>query len=114
LAQWQIEDEAQRQRSFDCMIGELLLATTLPVGIESRSSSAIRMPRDPETRLARGFANLYPVGYGAGCACGIMSAAIDGARTVGRALPQPPPPGHPQSWRSRRFAASGSLLDAGP
>jgi len=58
----------------------------LLVGIESRSSSAIRMPRDSETRLARGFANLYPVGEGAGYAGGIMSAAIDGARSAGRAL----------------------------
>jgi uncharacterized FAD-dependent dehydrogenase len=29
-----------------------------------------------------GFANLYPVGEGAGYAGGIMSAAIDGARSA--------------------------------
>jgi uncharacterized FAD-dependent dehydrogenase len=52
------------------------------VGIESRSSSAIRMPREPESRRAEGFANLYPVGEGAGYAGGIMSAAIDGARSA--------------------------------
>ena len=54
----------------------------LLVGIESRSSSPFRMPRDPETRLATGFDNLYPVGEGAGYAGGIMSAAIDGARSA--------------------------------
>jgi uncharacterized FAD-dependent dehydrogenase len=54
----------------------------LLVGIESRSSSAIRMPREPESRRAEGFANLYPVGEGAGYAGGIMSAAIDGARSA--------------------------------
>jgi len=54
----------------------------LLVGIESRSSGPLRMPRDPKTRLADGFENVYPVGEGAGYAGGIMSAAIDGARTA--------------------------------
>jgi uncharacterized FAD-dependent dehydrogenase len=54
----------------------------LLVGIESRSSGAIRMPRHSESRLAEGFSNLYPVGEGAGHAGGIMSAAIDGARSA--------------------------------
>jgi len=54
----------------------------LLVGIESRSSGPLRMPRDSETRLAAGFENVYPVGEGAGYAGGIMSAAIDGARTA--------------------------------
>ena len=55
-------------------------AAGLLVGLESRSSGPIRMPRDHETALADGFANLYPMGEGAGCAGGITSAAIDGAR----------------------------------
>ena len=54
----------------------------LLVGIESRSSGAIRMPRDAVSRRAQGFENLYPVGEGAGYAGGIMSAAIDGARSA--------------------------------
>jgi len=54
----------------------------LLVGIESRSSGPLRMPRDPRTRIADGFENVYPVGEGAGYAGGIMSAAIDGARTA--------------------------------
>ncbi len=54
----------------------------LLVGIESRSSGPLRMPRDGETRQARGFENLFPVGEGAGQAGGIMSAAIDGARSA--------------------------------
>ena len=52
------------------------------VGIESRSSSALRLPRDPVTRRAHGFDNVFPVGEGAGYAGGIMSAAIDGARSA--------------------------------
>jgi uncharacterized FAD-dependent dehydrogenase len=58
----------------------------LLVGLESRSSGPIRLPRDRESLLAAGFANLYPVGEGAGYAGGIMSAAIDGARAARRFL----------------------------
>jgi uncharacterized FAD-dependent dehydrogenase len=52
------------------------------VGVESRSSGPVRMPRDPTTRRALGFSNLYPVGEGAGFAGGIMSAALDGAHSA--------------------------------
>ncbi|MFO1010017.1 MAG: FAD-dependent oxidoreductase [Planctomycetota bacterium] len=54
----------------------------LLVGLESRSSGPVRMPRDPATRRAARVANLYPVGEGAGWAGGIMSAALDGARSA--------------------------------
>jgi uncharacterized FAD-dependent dehydrogenase len=54
----------------------------LLVGLESRSSGPVRMVRDTMTRRAAGFANLFPVGEGAGYAGGIMSAALDGARTA--------------------------------
>jgi uncharacterized FAD-dependent dehydrogenase len=60
------------------------------VGIESRSSGAVRLPRAPELRVAAGFANLFPVGEGAGYAGGIMSAAIDGARSAQALLCQRP------------------------
>ncbi len=59
------------------------------VGIESRSSSPFRMPRDPESRIAKGFANVYPIGEGAGYAGGIMSAAIDGARSAWALMTHP-------------------------
>ena len=54
-------------------------APGLLLGVESRSSGPIRIPRDRTTRLVRGFSNLQAVGEGAGWAGGIMSAAIDGA-----------------------------------
>jgi uncharacterized FAD-dependent dehydrogenase len=57
----------------------------LLVGLESRSAGPVRIPRDPRTRRASGFTNLFPVGEGAGYAGGIMSAALDGARSA-RAL----------------------------
>jgi len=52
------------------------------VGLESRSSGPLRMPRDRVTHRAVGFANLLPVGEGAGWAGGIMSAALDGAHAA--------------------------------
>ncbi len=54
----------------------------LLVGLESRSSGPVRIPRDRVTRRATGFTNLYPVGEGAGYAGGIMSAALDGANAA--------------------------------
>jgi uncharacterized FAD-dependent dehydrogenase len=71
------------------------------VGLESRSSGPLRMPRGREDRRALGFANLYPVGEGAGYAGGIMSAALDGARAAlalvasGRPDPDPAAPRRP-------------------
>jgi hypothetical protein len=62
----------------------------LLVGLESRSSGPVRMPRVRESRAAVGFANVYPLGEGAGYAGGIMSAALDGAhcaRALARAGP---------------------------
>lgn len=74
---------------FDRQIPGYASDAGLLVGIESRSSGPLRMPRDPETRIATGFENVYPVGEGAGYAGGIMSAAIDGARTAWALLAQP-------------------------
>lgn len=50
------------------------------IGLESRTSSPIRILRDSETLSSTAFTNLYPAGEGAGYAGGIVSAAIDGMR----------------------------------
>jgi uncharacterized FAD-dependent dehydrogenase len=50
------------------------------VGVESRSSSPVRIPRDPETLQHLQIKNLYPCGEGAGYAGGIVSAAMDGMK----------------------------------
>lgn len=47
------------------------------VGVETRTSSPVRILRDPETRESS-IAGLYPVGEGAGYSGGIVSAAVDG------------------------------------
>lgn len=48
------------------------------VGVESRTSSPVRIPRDRETLQHPQIQGLYPCGEGAGYAGGIVSAAIDG------------------------------------
>ncbi len=48
------------------------------LGVESRSSSAVRIPRDKTTLLHTEIQGLYPCGEGAGYAGGITSSALDG------------------------------------
>jgi uncharacterized FAD-dependent dehydrogenase len=51
---------------------------------ESRTSSPVLIPRDPETWQHPNVANLYPCAEGAGYAGGIVSAAIDGMNCVSK------------------------------
>lgn len=55
------------------------------IGVESRTSSPIRIPRDKETLMHVEIDGLYPCGEGAGYAGGILSACMDGQR-VARAI----------------------------
>ncbi|MDB5023904.1 MAG: FAD-dependent oxidoreductase [Mucilaginibacter sp.] len=48
------------------------------VGVESRTSSPVKVPRDKDTLQHPQVAGLFPCGEGAGYAGGIISAAIDG------------------------------------
>ena len=50
------------------------------IGCETRTSSPVRIPRDPATLEHPGLEGLYPCGEGAGYAGGIVSAALDGRR----------------------------------
>lgn len=52
------------------------------IGLESRTSSPVRIPRDGETLHHPDHEGLYPVGEGAGFAGGIVSSAIDGRRAI--------------------------------
>ncbi len=52
------------------------------VGVESRTSSPVRIPRNPETLEHVQIKGLYPCGEGAGYAGGILSAAMDGERVA--------------------------------
>lgn len=52
----------------------------LLLGVESRTSSPVRIPRDPETLQYLSLPGLYPCGEGAGYSGGIVSSALDGIR----------------------------------
>ena len=52
---------------------------------ETRTSSPVRIPRDPESLEHIAVRGLYPCGEGAGYAGGIVSAAIDGSRCADKA-----------------------------
>jgi len=56
------------------------------VGVESRSSSPVRIPRDKETLQHPHVAGLFPCAEGAGYAGGIVSAAIDGVNCANAVL----------------------------
>jgi uncharacterized protein len=56
------------------------------VGVESRTSSPVRIPRDKDTLEHPHIKMLFPCGEGAGYAGGIVSAAMDGERCAEAAL----------------------------
>ena len=56
----------------------------LLLGVESRTSSPVRIPRDPDTYEHIGIKGLYPCGEGAGYSGGIVSSALDGINCAER------------------------------
>ena len=50
------------------------------IGVETRTSAPVRIPRDRDTLQHVRLAGLFPCGEGAGYAGGIVSAAVDGER----------------------------------
>ena len=67
---------------FDKQMRGYLTAEAVLIGVESRTSSPVRVPRDPERLVSPDVAGLYPCGEGAGYAGGIVSAALDGMRVA--------------------------------
>lgn len=55
-------------------------------GSETRSSSPVRITRNPETLESVSLSGLYPCGEGAGYAGGIVSAAVDGIKCAEKIL----------------------------
>ena len=54
----------------------------LLLGVESRTSSPLRIPRDPQSLEYVSRPGIYPCGEGAGYSGGIVSSAIDGIRAA--------------------------------
>ena len=74
--------EALRQgfRSFGQKMPGYLTNDAQIIGVESRTSSPVRIPRDKISLQHPQIVNLFPCGEGAGYAGGIVSAAMDGER----------------------------------
>jgi len=81
---WMPENIGQRLRKgfeyFDKRARGFVTNEALVVGVESRTSSPVRIPRDRTTLQHVQIEGLYPCGEGAGYAGGIASSAIDGER----------------------------------
>ncbi|MDE7160558.1 MAG: NAD(P)/FAD-dependent oxidoreductase [Muribaculaceae bacterium] len=67
-------------RAFGRKSNGFLTNEAVLIGLESRTSSPVRIPRDRESLCHPDIAGLYPCGEGAGFAGGIVSAAMDGMR----------------------------------
>jgi len=81
---WLPENISQRLKegffNFNKKIKGFVSKEAIMLGVESRTSSPIRIPRDRETLEHLQIKKLYPCGEGAGFAGGIVSSAIDGVR----------------------------------
>jgi hypothetical protein len=71
-------------RVFDRRLRGYLTEEAVLVGVESRTSSPVRIPRHPESLESTDIPGLFPAGEGGGYAGGIMSAAMDGVRIAER------------------------------
>ncbi len=69
-------------RIFDRRMHGYLTNEAVVVGVESRTSTPVRIPRNKVTLCHTEIEALYPTGEGAGYAGGIISAALDGERVA--------------------------------
>jgi uncharacterized protein len=67
--------------AFDRQISGFATADAVMTGVETRTSSPLRIGRDASLQSTN-TRGLYPAGEGAGCAGGILSAAVDGIRVA--------------------------------
>ncbi|MBU1170409.1 MAG: FAD-dependent monooxygenase [Proteobacteria bacterium] len=65
----------QKYKGYDSRFAKIM-------AVESRTSSPVRIIRDPETLMHPQVQGLFPCGEGAGYAGGIVSAAMDGERVA--------------------------------
>ena len=77
-------------KGFDRKMKGYLTNEAQIVGVESRTSSPVKIPRNPETLQHLQVSGLYPCGEGAGYAGGIVSAAMDGLKVANSILLQIP------------------------
>ncbi len=80
LPDFLMEGLRQGFRNFGTKMKGYLTNEAQVVGVESRTSSPVRIPRDKATLEHPHLQRLFPSGEGAGYAGGIVSAAMDGER----------------------------------
>jgi uncharacterized FAD-dependent dehydrogenase len=68
--------------AFDKQIRGFAMADAVLTGVETRTSSPVRIKRHDDSLQSLNTTGLFPAGEGAGYAGGIMSAAIDGIRVA--------------------------------
>lgn len=71
---------------FDKKMHGFLTNQAVILGVESRTSSPVRIPRNPETMQHVALTGLFPAGEGAGYSGGIVSSALDGDRSADAAF----------------------------
>ena len=76
---------------FDKKLPGFLTREAVLIGVETTTSSPVRVLRSETTLTPEGVPGLYPCGEGAGYAGGIVSSAIDGLRVAEAVLAHPPP-----------------------
>lgn len=84
LYEWMHAGISERLRTgfsqFDKKLRGFLTNEAVVLGVESRTSSPVRIPRNPDTLQHVEIENLYPAAEGAGYAGGIVSSAMDGMK----------------------------------
>ncbi len=95
LHQWLPEGVGKRLREGFTIFGKslngFLTNDAVILGVESRTSSPLRIPRDAEKLQHKRISGLYPCGEGSGYSGGIVSSAVDGmnvADAIGRQMAQ--------------------------
>lgn len=86
LDEWMPRFIADSLRQGVAMFGRrmrgFVTADAIVAGVESRTSTPVRIPRDPASLMHPEVEGLFPAGEGAGYAGGIVSAALDGERVA--------------------------------
>ena len=85
LPEFIISDLKLGIREMDRQLRGFAMPDAVLTGVETRSSSPVRLVRD-DRRMAAELDGLFPVGEGAGYAGGIVSAAVDGISAAVAAL----------------------------
>ena len=78
LPDYAIEAIREALPAFERQIKGFSMADAILTGVETRTSSPVRIKRDRQNKQSLNTKGLYPAGEGAGYAGGILSAAVDG------------------------------------